>query len=153
DAQNAYPEMLSAIATAKHYILFQFYIFRDDDAGNAFRKALAAKAKQGVRIYFITDQIGTNFGQKYIRDLELSGIQSTSFRGTKTLFSRLQINFRNHRKVVVVDGLTAFIGGLNIGDDYLGKWLSIGPWRDTHIKLVGPSALSAQVSFAKDWFW
>src|SRR5690606_8955800 len=91
--------------------------------------------------------------RKLYRELTSAGIEVEAFESTKTLPGRLQINFRNHRKAIVVDGKTAFAGGLNIGDDYLGKWKSLGPWRDTHVRLEGPAALSVQLSFLKDWHW
>jgi cardiolipin synthase A/B len=66
---------------------------------------------------------------------------------------RFQVNFRNHRKILIVDGECAFVGGINIGDDYLGLWPELGPWRDTHVKLTGPSVMACQLAHAKDWYW
>lgn len=153
DAEAAYPAMLDAIEAAQEYILFQFYIFRPDSAGMKFIEALMRKARQGVRVYFMCDKIGTRLKSSLIRELEAAGIEVNIFYSTKKWHSLFQINFRNHRKVVVVDGKVSFIGGINIGDDYLGLRKNIGPWRDTHVCLEGPSALAAQFSFLKDWHW
>lgn len=153
NAEQAYASMLDAIASAEKYILFQFYIFREDQSGQRFKEILTQKAKEGVRVCFLYDQIGTKLSSFFVREMESYGIEIVPFQSSKSWSTRFQINFRNHRKVVVVDGKIAFVGGLNIGDDYLGQWESIGSWRDAHVKMEGPSALAAQLAFAKDWHW
>ncbi len=153
NADRAFPKMLDEIERAQKYILLQTYIFRDDRSGRKFIEALKRKARQGIRIYFLYDGIGTKISRKLRRELISAGIEIEDFENTKTLLGRLQINFRNHRKVLVIDGKVGFVGGLNIGDDYLGRWKSMGPWRDTHLRIEGPAALSAQLSFLKDWHW
>jgi cardiolipin synthase len=153
NAERAYPRMLEAIKTAKHSILFQFYIFREDAIGNEFAKLLMKKASEGVKVYFLCDNIGSRLNSKFIKKLEAHGISVRLFRSWKVWNSQVQVNFRNHRKVLVVDGSVAFVGGINIGDDYLGRCKDIGPWRDTHLRMTGPAALATQVSFTKDWYW
>lgn len=91
--------------------------------------------------------------RRFKRELIDNGVEVSGFKTTKGLGNRFQINFRNHRKLVVVDGVCVFVGGLNVGDDYLGLYPSVGPWRDTHVKIVGPAVQAAQVSFVKDWYW
>lgn len=154
DGKRTYEAMLSATAFATNYILLQSYIVNDDQAGHKFKEALIAKAQQGVNIYFLYDEIGSNkLSRSYLQSLRKSGIQVSAFHTTKGKGNRFQLNFRNHRKILVVDGEIAFVGGLNIGDEYLGKNPRLSPWRDTHMKLQGPTVQSLQASFLQDWYW
>ena len=153
NGEQTYGEMLEEINKAKSYILFQFYIFRFDRAGETFIDALIKKAQEGVKVYFLCDKIGTSLNKKSIKRMEEAGIHVAIFQSTKNWESRFQINFRNHRKLIIVDGNVCFTGGLNIGLDYLGKDPEMGFWRDTAIKLQGPSVKASQISFIKDWFW
>ena len=154
DGKQTYGAMLAAIASAKNYILMQFYIVNDDKAGNDFKEALIAKANQGVRIYFLYDEIGSNkLSRSYIISLRKNGIQVSAFHTTKGKGNRFQINFRNHRKILIIDGEKGFVGGLNIGDEYLGKNPRLSPWRDTHMMMQGPTVQCLQRSFLQDWYW
>ncbi|MHC5833287.1 MAG: phospholipase D-like domain-containing protein, partial [Nostoc sp.] len=92
-----------------------------------------------INIYFLYDEIGSKkLSRSYIESLKQHGIAASAFNTTKGLGNRFQFNFRNHRKILVVDGEIAFVGGLNIGDEYLGKNPRLSPWRDTHMMLEGP---------------
>ncbi|BAY22265.1 cardiolipin synthase [Calothrix sp. NIES-2100] len=154
NGQKTYEAMLSAIAFATNYILLQSYIVNDDQAGEEFKQALIDKAKQGVKIYFLYDEIGSNkLSRVYLQSLCKHGIQVSAFHTTRGKGNRFQLNFRNHRKILVVDGEIGFVGGLNIGDEYLGKNPRLSPWRDTHMKLQGPTVQSLQASFMQDWYW
>lgn len=154
NGKQTYDAMLAAIASAKNYILLQSYIVNDDNAGNDFREALIARANQGVRICFLYDEIGSKkLSGSYIKSLRLNGIQVSAFHTTKGKGNRFQLNFRNHRKIIVVDGEKAFVGGLNIGDEYLGRDPRLSPWRDTHMMMRGPVVQCLQISFLKDWYW
>ena len=154
NGQQTYEAMLSAIAQARNYILLQSYIVNDDQAGKEFKQALIAKAEQGIRIYLLYDEIGSNkLSRSYIKSLTRNGIQVSAFNTTKGRGNRFQLNFRNHRKILVVDGEIAFLGGLNIGDEYLGKNPHLSPWRDTHMMMQGPTVQCLQSSFLRDWYW
>ena len=153
NGEQTYSSMLQTIEGAEKYILLQVYIFRDDNIGMRFAELLMNKAKAGVKVYFLTDRIGSELGSRFLKKLQKAGVNVHIFSSWKNWGGHFQVNFRNHRKILVVDGKTAYLGGHNIGDDYLGKWKSIGPWRDTHLRVEGPSALSAQLSFFKDWHW
>lgn len=153
DGEETFKAMLEGIKAAKSYILFQSYIIRNDEIGNIFRDALVAKAKSGVRVYCLYDKIGTPGDRKFFRSFAEGGVEITGFEGTKNFLKNFQINFRNHRKLLVIDGQVAFLGGLNVGDDYLGRWKKMGAWRDTHIRIEGPAAAASQLSFVKDWYW
>ena len=154
DGEQTYQSMLAAIAAAKNYILFQSYIIKGDDIGNQFKDALIAKAQQGVRVYLLYDGLGSmKLPRDYIEDLRQAGVVVSSFRSSKGKNSRFQLNFRNHRKILVIDGRTGFVGGLNIGDEYLGKDPHLGEWRDTHTKIQGPAVTCLQTILLGDWYW
>ena len=153
DGEQTFGAMLGAIAAAKHYILLQSYIIHADDLGNRFKDALIAKANQGVRIYVLYDGLGSrSLSGSYIKALRDSGISVDSFRSSKGK-TRFQINFRNHRKILVVDGETAFMGGLNIGDEYMGRDPKFGHWRDTHVEFHGTAVKCLQGILLRDWYW
>lgn len=152
DAGQTYSAMFEDIEKAQKYIIFQFYIFRVDSIGKKFAEVLKKKARQGVKVNFLYDEIGSEIPDHFIEDLCDAGVTVCHFNSMKGR-GRYQINFRNHRKILIVDGVTAFVGGLNIGDDYLGLWPKLGRWRDTHVRLEGPSVLAAQMTHAKDWYW
>jgi cardiolipin synthase len=105
-------------------------------------------------VYFLFDEIGSHkLPHRYLRELRDAGVECHSFGINRFWWSRLQLNFRNHRKIVVCDGKTAFIGGLNVGDEYLGRNQRFGAWRDTHLEMRGPVVQAVQVVFLEDWFW
>lgn len=154
DGPPTFQAMLDAIAAAQDYILLQFYIVRDDTLGNQFRQALIQKAQAGVRIYFLYDEIGCQgLPKAYWRSLQEQGVQVSAFNTTKGPGNRLQLNFRNHRKILIVDGQVGFLGGFNIGDEYLGKDRRLGPWRDTHLAIHGAAVKTLQMVFMRDWYW
>ncbi|WP_438951989.1 cardiolipin synthase [Porticoccus sp.] len=150
-----FERIFAAIDAADDYILVQFYIVRDDRLGNELLQRLAAKARQGVKVYFLYDAIGSfKLTRRYLRVCREAGIAIESFRTWRwPKRRRFQINFRNHRKVVVVDGRAAFVGGANLGDEYHHRHARLKPWRDTHVQLEGPAVQGAQLSFLEDWYW
>ena len=154
DGEETFAALFGAIAEAEEYLLVNFYIVKNDKVGQRFKDAMIERARAGVRVYFISDGFGSyNLDPNYIRALESEGIQCHSFGANKKWISRIQLNFRNHRKIVVVDGKEAFIGGFNIGDEYLEGSPNLGSWRDTHIGLRGPSVQALQLVFLEDWNW
>ena len=154
DGDNTFGSILRGIDVAEDYSLFQFYIVHDDEIGRRIKQHLIARAEAGVRVYFLYDEMGSHeLPASYKRDLQAAGIEVSPFNTRKGHGNRFQINFRNHRKVVVVDGRTAWVGGHNVGDEYLGRDPKFGHWRDTHVRIIGPAALGAQLSFAEDWYW
>lgn len=154
DGQATYDSIEAGISQAESYILFQFYIIRADQTGNRFKDLLVRKAREGVRVYVLYDELGSiHLPPAWIAEIHEAGIQMVPFNTRQGMQNRFQLNFRNHRKIVVVDGKAAWIGGLNVGDDYLGKDKKLTPWRDTHLRLDGPAALVAQGIFVSDWHW
>ena len=154
DGEQTFSSIFDGIRQAQHYVLVQFYIVRDDKLGRELQQLLIAKAREGVEVYFLFDEIGSyRLPKGYIRQLAEAGVSVRPFHSTKGPGNRFQLNFRNHRKIVITDGQYGWLGGLNVGDEYLGKNPRFGQWRDTHIKLTGPAVLSLQLSFVEDWYW
>ncbi len=154
DGKATFDSILAGMADAREYILIQFYIVHDDELGRAVQSCLIDKAKQGVRVYFLYDEVGSHdLPDSYTNKLKDAGVEVYDFHTRKGPGNRFQINFRNHRKIVVVDGRVTWVGGHNVGDEYLGKDPKIGRWRDTHVRIEGPAAVGAQLSFVEDWFW
>ena len=118
DGEATFTPMFEAIETATDYVLVQFFIEKDDGLGTRLRTLLAQKAREGVRVFFVYDEIGSHaLPKRYVRSLRESGVEIHPFHSTQGPSNRFQINFRNHRKIVVVDGRVGFVGGLNIGDE------------------------------------
>jgi len=154
DGEATFAAIFQAIAEARLYVLVQFYIVRDDGLGERLKSALVEAAARGVKAHLLYDEIGSNkTARRYFEDLRQAGVAVSSFNSTARRWNRWQVNFRNHRKIVVADGHRAFIGGHNVGDEYLGLDPTFGHWRDTHVALQGPVVLACQMSFYEDWFW
>lgn len=154
NGQETFEAMFDAIEAAREYIVVQFFIVRDDHLGREMKARLTAKARAGVRVYFLYDGIGSRkLSKEYLDDLRLAGVQVASFGSSRIFRLGSQVNFRNHRKVTVVDGRMAFAGGLNLGDEYMGRHRRFGPWRDTHAQVRGPAVLPIQMSFLQDWYY
>lgn len=154
DGEQTYNAMLGAIKRAEKYILFQTYILRADATGKRFQQALIEKAKEGVAVFILYDEIGSlGLDKDFIKDFRAQGIHISMFSTNMNDGRKYQLNFRNHRKILVVDGKHGFTGGLNIGDEYLGKDEKLSPWRDTHMQVSGPAAVMLQLPFAEDWYW
>ena len=155
NGQQTFDSILKGLAGAQNYILFQFYIIRDDDLGRRLCRVLTDKAKAGVKVFLLYDEIGSRKfpGTRLHRQLEVAGVKVSAFNTTQGRRNRFQLNFRNHRKNVVVDGRYAWIGGHNVGNEYLGLNKRIGHWRDTHTRVEGPAVLGAILAFSTDWRW
>jgi cardiolipin synthase len=154
NGDQAFSAILSAITAARKYVVVQFFIVNDDNLGRRLKDCLLVKAAQGVPVYFLFDGIGSHaLPPEYVNELRAAGIEAHKFVTRRRWLSRFLLNFRNHRKIVVVDGETAYIGGLNVGDEYLGLRPPLSPWRDTHIEVRGPAVTGIQLAFIEDWYW
>ncbi len=154
DGQATFDSIFAGIDAAEHYVLVQFYIVRDDELGRELQDRLINAAIRGVQVFFLYDEIGSvgltaAFRNRFVD----AGIVSHPFHSRKGSGNRFQLNFRNHRKTVVVDGKVTWIGGHNVGDEYMGRDPKVGNWRDTHVRLEGPAAIGAQLAFVEDWRW
>ena len=154
DGQATFAAILEALAGARQVILIQFFIVHDDRIGRRLQEVLLERAAAGVRVHFLYDRVGSHaLPRRYVERLRQGGVKMHAFPTGSGLLNRFQLNFRNHRKIVVVDGERGFLGGLNVGDEYLGENPRLSPWRDTHIEVHGPAVACLQESFAEDWFW
>ena len=151
---SAFAAMFAAIEAAQSYILLQVYILRDDDIGRDLKERLLRRAHGGLKVYLLYDEIGSyGLARAFVDDLLNAGVIVRPFGTTQGPVNRFQLNFRNHRKILVVDGRKAYVGGLNFGDEYLGRNSDFGPWRDTHLGIEGPIVQAVQLSFVEDWYW
>lgn len=152
ESEQAFEAMLDSIAEAVHHIHIEFYIVRDDRVGTRFERLLVQKALEGVKVRFIYDGIGSRqLGKAYLKRLRDAGVETGCFFPVLATFVNKRINYRNHRKIIVIDGNIGFFGGLNIGDEYLGNRPETGYWRDTHYRMKGDAVLWLQYTFLNDW--
>jgi len=150
--QPAFDAMLEAIRSARHHIHLEYFIFQPDATGHLFLETLARKAREGVEVRLLYDAMGSRRLHRWrLWRLRKAGGKCSVFLPLNLLRRRIQINMRNHRKILVIDGRVAFTGGLNIGDEYLGKNPRYGFWRDTHLRIVGPAAADLGQSFVDFW--
>lgn len=144
-------DLLKAIASAKHHIHMEFYIFEDDALGRLVRDALIDKAKEGVKVRFLYDDVGNwKLSNEFVDQMRSEGIEVCSFLKVPVPLLSNRVNYRNHRKVVVIDGRIGFVGGMNIALRYL-KGMPWGIWKDMHIKLTGKAVYGLQTVFLTDW--
>jgi cardiolipin synthase len=154
NGEAAFEAIFEAISGAEDYVLMQFYIFREDGIGKKMRDALVARARDGVAVYLLLDNFGSmSLSKSFIDSMAREGMKVSYVMDLSGSANRFQLNFRNHRKIVVVDGKRGFLGGLNVGDEYLGNDPRLTPWRDTHMEWRGPIVKYLQVPFAEDWRW
>ncbi len=154
NGEATFSAIFQAIEQAREAVLVQFFIVHDDKLGRRLQQLLIRKAAEGVQVYLLYDSIGSHaLSTTYVDVLRKAGVQVNAFATHGGWINRFQVNFRNHRKVVVVDGVRGFLGGHNVGDEYLGEKPPLSPWRDTHVEVSGPVVACLQESFAEDWFW
>lgn len=154
DGKKTFDALFHSIQSAQSYVLVNYYIMKHDVIGEALQKILVAKAQAGVQVWLLFDELGSNkLPRRFLREMKDAGVHFHSFGTNRFWWSRLQYNFRNHRKIVVCDGREAYIGGLNVADEYLGWHPQLGYWRDTHMRITGPAVLAVQLVFFEDWFW
>lgn len=154
DGESTFASIFEGIDAARDYVLVQSYLIRDDRLGRALQQRLIDRAREGVDVYVLYDELGSyQLPRDYRQKLTDAGVRINEFDSTRGPGNLFQLNFRNHRKVVVVDGQQGWLGGLNVGNEYLGRDPDIGAWRDTHLKVEGPAVLALQLSFVEDWNW
>lgn len=147
-----FDSLLSELKKAEEYINIQFYIFKDDRIGSEIIEILKDKARSGVEVRLLYDAVGgRNLSKKSIKEMKEAGVKIGNFFPSFLNIINFNLNFRNHRKIVVIDGKVGFVGGFNIGDEYLGRDPKFGEWRDTHIKLTGSCVIDLSLRFLLDW--
>ncbi len=154
NGEETFSHILQAIAQAEQHIHLEYYIIEDDEIGNKVKNLLIDKRKQGVEVRLIFDDVGCwGLSDNYLNDLKQAGVELYPFMPVSTYRFANKINYRNHRKIIVIDGKFGFVGGLNIADRYLKGNADQGFWRDTHLMLEGDAVLSLQMIFSMDWFF
>ena len=161
DGYQFFPALLKAIAHAQHHIHINTYIFADDSLGHLIADALKEKARRGVEVRVIYDDVGSwHTSHRFFESMRESGIEVNAFMPVKFPRFTSKVNYRNHRKICVIDGETGFIGGMNIAERYVkgrphgkGKKKYRSPWRDTHIMVTGHAVNGLQQAFLVDWYF
>ncbi|MBQ8521187.1 MAG: cardiolipin synthase [Bacteroides sp.] len=144
--------LLEAIASARHHIHMEFYIFEDDEVGQKVCDALAQKAKEGVEVRFLYDDVGCwKLPNRFVESMLEEGIEARSFLKVRFPHFTSKVNYRNHRKITVIDGCIGFVGGMNIARRYL-EGVSWGRWADVHLRIEGKAVYGLQTAFLIDWF-
>ena len=154
DAERTFAAIQAAIGAARSHIHLEYYIFQPDDTGAAVRDLLIQKARQGVECRLLLDYIGCWWiPDRFLAPLRQAGVQVAWSLPMLPFRGRWRVNFRNHRKIAIIDGRIGFTGSQNIGDEYRGRLRRLGRWRDTHLGIEGPAVLHLQEVFAHDWFF
>lgn len=151
DAASTYDAIEASIRAAKHHVHVAYYIFDAGRVGQRMRDALVAKAKEGVTVRLLVDDVGSSaMTRAFVRSLRDAGVKLARFNPVTFARLRSRVDFRNHRKIVVCDGVVGFTGGINVTDDYLPKG-HVRPWRDTHVRIEGDAVRWLQLTFLDDW--
>ncbi|MDP1732510.1 MAG: cardiolipin synthase [Devosia sp.] len=157
DGAATFKSIFDGISRAQSSVLVQFYIIRDDELGREFASRLIERAQAGVAVHLLYDDVGCFWlPRAYKRRLREAGVKVAGFNQRHRILRLLgptRINYRNHRKMLLIDGKEAWTGGLNVGNEYMGLSPIFGRWRDTHVRVAGPAALAAALTFREDWQW
>ncbi|WP_312109286.1 cardiolipin synthase [Brevibacillus reuszeri] len=152
EGNGFFDAMFKQIEGAREHIHLLYYIIRNDELGHKLIDLLVKKAEQGVEVRLLYDAVGSaGIPSRFFRPLQEVGGEVVSFFPSSIPFLNFRVNFRNHRKLTIVDGKVGFIGGFNIGDEYLGKDKKLGYWRDTHLQIEGKAVYMLQARFFLDW--
>ncbi|MDD1712306.1 MAG: cardiolipin synthase, partial [Methanoregulaceae archaeon] len=152
DGNDKFAELIRDIGGARDYIHLEYYIWKNDGLGNDMRVALTERARAGVEVRLLCDGLGcAGLPRHFFDEFKAAGGKVVFFFPSFLRILNLRYNFRNHRKIAVIDGKIGYVGGFNIGDDYLGKDKVWGYWRDTAVRIEGQAALTCEVRFFLDW--
>jgi cardiolipin synthase len=152
DAKEFYPALEERIREAKHYIHLEFYLWRGDETGRRFLRLLAEAARRGVTVRLLLDGVGSfGLGQAHLADFRRAGGSFSWFQSLDPKRNRFLLNLRNHRKLQIIDGAVAFVGGMNIGREYEGLDPRFGHWRDVQVEAAGSVVQVLREAFADDW--
>lgn len=156
DGNEKFESLLKDIEQAKEHIHLEYFIIKNSEIGIKLKELLIKKANEGVSIKILYDDVGCWrfwFHRKFFQDMKDEGIEIVPFLPAKFPIIGGKINYRNHRKIAIIDGHIGYTGGINIGDEYMGKNKKFGYWRDTHIRIEGSSVYMLQMVFLIDWYY
>ncbi len=156
DGNQKFKNLLEDIKNAKNHIHLEYFIIKDSEIGRELKDLLIKKSNEGVKIRILYDDVGCWrfwFYRKFFNEMKEKGIEIVAFLPAKFPLTGGKLNYRNHRKIAIIDGKIGYTGGLNIGDEYMGKNKKFGYWRDTHIKIEGTSVYMLQMIFLTDWYY
>ncbi len=152
NGEEKFPELMKVLRDAKHHIHMEYYIYEQDEIGSAIIELLIQKAREGVEVRFIYDDFGSpSIKKKIERRMREAGVQVYPFHKVHFYLLANRLNYRNHRKIIVVDGQTAFVGGINVSDKYINNKSGQLFWRDSHLRIDGPGVYYLQYLFITDW--
>lgn len=152
DGKQKFQQLFQDIEAAKDHVHIEYYTFYNDQIGNQLRELLEKKAAQGVKVRVIYDSFGSRgMTHEFFKRLEELGGFAEPFFGSYRSFPNFRLNYRDHRKLVIIDGKIGYIGGFNVGDQYLSRDPKFGYWRDTHIRIEGNAVIAMQSRFFMDW--
>ncbi|GAA4798099.1 cardiolipin synthase [Olivibacter ginsenosidimutans] len=154
NGENKFPEVIQALRDAKNHIHIEYYIYEDDEIGQTIEQLLLKKVQEGITVRFIYDDFGSSsIRRRLVKRLKEGGVQVFPFSRVLFIAFANRLNYRNHRKIIVVDGKTAFVGGINVSDRYINNETNPNKlfWRDTHLRIDGPGVQYLQHIFLCDW--
>lgn len=154
NGDEKYDAVLKDIEQAMHHIHVQYYLFRTDEISLKIRDALIKRSNENVTVRFLYDGLGSQeISEDFLEPLRESRVHVEAFDPVLHSLLVFNANFRNHQKLIVIDGRIAYTGGLNVGDEYLGKHKKLGFWRDTHLRVEGPLVRELQRLFVENWLY
>lgn len=151
NGHDLFVDMLKKIENATDHIHVLFYIIKNDQISKKFIDLLKSKAKQGITVRLLVDRIGSDLSGKAVKELTAAGVLFAYSHTPKLPYLFFTLNRRNHRKITVIDGKIGYVGGFNVGDEYLGRDPKFGPWRDFHLRMDGDGVQDLQEQFLQDW--
>lgn len=152
NGEHKFPKLLQDLKSAKEHIHLEYYIYEDDTIGNEIAEILIQKVKEGVKVRFIYDDFGSQSIRNSFKErLKEAGVEIVPFYKIRWLLFADRINYRNHRKIVVIDGKIGYVGGINVSDKYINNKKQQLYWRDTHVRIEGASVQALQQTFLTDW--
>lgn len=152
NGENKFPDVIESLKNAKHHIHIEYYIYENDEIGKQLAQVLMDKAKEGVEVRFIYDDYGgRDIRKNIVQELIESGVEAHPFYKISLIMLANRLNYRNHRKIIIIDGTVGYVGGINVSDKYINSNNDQLFWRDTHLKIIGSSVINLQFTFLTDW--
>lgn len=154
NGEETFSKIKEELLNAQNHIHLEYYIIEEDNIGNEIKDILIKKSKEGVKVRVVYDAVGSwDLSDKYIQELKDNNVEIFPFMSVRFVKFASKVNYRNHRKIIVIDGKKGFVGGLNIADRYIKGNTNIGAWRDTHLFVEGEAVQTLQIVFMTDWFF